>query len=107
MSYPGLTHDTQEGAFNNALLRRNRVLPRGVAPTTKDGVRSMQTTALARTLAKHRAPQRPKAPTIGATPATPTKPNPLIAAITRHIRAEPRTIMEMARDRESVRHPWQ
>jgi len=68
----------------------------------------MQPIALARALAAHRA-RRP-APVAVKTEAlapAPAKPNPLFAAIARQGRIEPRTLMEMAREREGIRHPWQ
>ncbi|HET8995669.1 MAG TPA: hypothetical protein VFN42_03295 [Acetobacteraceae bacterium] len=67
----------------------------------------MQTTALARVLAVHRASQRPAARLDSAAPDAPAKPHPLLLAIARNARLEPRTLLEMARDRNGVRRPWQ
>ena len=66
----------------------------------------MQTTHLARALAQHRSVRGPAALPPKEPPA-PQAPNPLLAALQRQVRREPRTLMEMARDRDGFRHAWQ
>lgn len=68
----------------------------------------MQTIALARALAKQQSqpasvvqPAALKAPTPQR-----TAPCALVAAIARQRRTQPRTLVEMARDREAVLRPW-
>jgi len=67
----------------------------------------MQPIALARALAKHQSK-----PASVIQPAALKQPTPrtaacaLLTAIARQRRAQPRTMVEMARDREAVLHPW-
>lgn len=65
----------------------------------------MQSIALARALAMHRT--KPQAPALLKEPvAAPRSHVALLAAVCRQAGTQPRTMMEMARDREAVRRPW-
>ena len=68
----------------------------------------MQPISLAGTLAQHRTArmQRPPLPPTAPTARATAKPSPILLAIARQARLKPRTMMEMARDRDGLDRPW-
>ncbi len=67
----------------------------------------MQAIALAQTLARHRAARTPPTARMDERPAPAARHSPILMAISRQAHLKPRTMMEMARDRDGMRRPWQ